>query len=64
MARKVRPVLQEILIAVEGIETAVAGRSFADFQREWLLRHGIQRGIEIISGGEPPSPGRAAGGPS
>ncbi len=49
MARKVRPVLQEILIAVEGIETAVAGRSFADFQREWLLRHGIQRGIEIIS---------------
>ena len=25
------------------------GKTFADFQREWLLRHGIQRGIEIIS---------------
>jgi uncharacterized protein with HEPN domain len=49
MARKVRPVLQEILIAIEGIEAAIAGKTFADFQSEWLLRHGVQRGIEIIS---------------
>ena len=49
MARKIGPVLEEILTAIEGIEAALAGKDFADFQREWLLRHGIQRGIEIIS---------------
>ena len=49
MARKVRPVLHEILSAIQGIETAIAGKSFAEFQTEWLLRHGVQRGIEIVS---------------
>src|SRR2546423_10945758 len=49
MARKIRPVLQEMLVAIEGIETAIAGKSFADLQSEWPLRHGVQRGIEIIS---------------
>jgi len=24
-------------------------KSFEDFRREWLLKHGIQRGIEIVS---------------
>jgi len=28
---------------------AVAGKMFADFQKDWLLRHGAQRAIEIIS---------------
>ena len=28
---------------------AVAGKTFADFQKDWLLRHGAQRAIEIIS---------------
>ena len=49
MARKIGPVLQEILTAIEGIETAISGKTFTDFQNEWLLRHGVQRGIEIIS---------------
>jgi len=49
MPRKIRPVLQEMLTAINGIEMAIAGKNFADFQREWLLRHGVQRGIEIIS---------------
>ena len=49
MARKIRPVLHEMLTAIQGIEAAIAGKTFADFQGEWLLRHGIQRGIEIIS---------------
>jgi hypothetical protein len=46
MARKIRPVLQEVLAAIQGIEGAIAGKTFADFQNEWLLRHGVQRGIE------------------
>jgi len=49
MARKVGPVLDEILKAIAGIETAIAGKTFVDFERDWLLRHGVQRGIEIIS---------------
>jgi uncharacterized protein with HEPN domain len=39
----------EILAAIDGIEHSVAGRTLDDFQQDWLLKHGIQRGIEIIS---------------
>jgi uncharacterized protein with HEPN domain len=49
MARKVAPVLNEILKAIAGIQEALAGKTFADFEHEWLLNHGVQRGIEIIS---------------
>jgi uncharacterized protein with HEPN domain len=49
MPRKIRPVLQEMREAIDGIETALAGKTFIDFQQDWLLRHGVQRGIEIIS---------------
>jgi uncharacterized protein with HEPN domain len=49
MPRQVAPVLAEILGAIEGIEQAVAGKTLADFEGEWLLKHGVQRGIEIIS---------------
>lgn len=49
MARSVRPVLADILEAIEGVERATAGKSFAEFKSDWLLRHGVQRAIEIIS---------------
>ncbi|MER2265465.1 HepT-like ribonuclease domain-containing protein [Methylobacterium oxalidis] len=32
-----------------GIQHATSGKSYADFRADWLLRHGVQRGIEIIS---------------
>jgi uncharacterized protein with HEPN domain len=38
-----------MLKAIDGIQAAVADKTFADFENEWLLRHGVQRGIEIIS---------------
>lgn len=38
MARKLQPVLQEMLTAIEGIEAAIAGKTFSDFQHDWLLR--------------------------
>ncbi len=47
--RKVRPVLAEILEAIEGIETHTAGKSLENFERDWLLRLGIQRALEIVS---------------
>jgi uncharacterized protein with HEPN domain len=49
MTRHLRPVLQDILTAIQGIEQAVAAKTFTDFRSDWLLRHGVQRGIEIIS---------------
>ena len=35
--------------AIEGIQVALAGKAFTDFERDWLLNHAVQRGIEIIS---------------
>ena len=49
MAQLVRPALLAILEAIEGIEAATKGKTFDDFGGNWLLRHGVQRGIEIIS---------------
>jgi len=49
MAKKIVPVLNQILKAIEGIQRALEGKSLSDFEQDWLLNHGIQRGIEIIS---------------
>ena len=35
--------------AISGIEKASAGKALSDYSADWLLKHGIQRGIEIIS---------------
>lgn len=47
--RDVRIVISEIIEAIDGIEAAVQGRTVEDFPKDWLLRHGVQRGLEIIS---------------
>ena len=47
--RLVRPALIAILEAIHGIEGAVGEKSFDDFYRDWLLRQGVQRGVEIVS---------------
>lgn len=31
------------------MEAAVAGKTLADYQSEWVIKHAVQRGIEIIS---------------
>lgn len=49
MERLVRPALRAILDAIVGIEAATRNRSFEEYSSDWLLRHGVQRGIEIIS---------------
>ncbi|MEJ0046789.1 MAG: HepT-like ribonuclease domain-containing protein [Rhodospirillales bacterium] len=43
------PALQAILEAIDGIMAATAGKTLDDPGGDWLLRHGVQRGIEIIS---------------
>lgn len=42
-------VLAEIEAAIDGIEQAVDGRTIDDFSADWLLKHGVERGLEIIS---------------
>ena len=34
---------------IDQLEHATAGKTFDDFQRDWLLRKAAERGIEIIS---------------
>lgn len=41
--------LDDMLDAIGGIENATRGKTLADYQEDWLLKHGVQRGIEIIS---------------
>jgi uncharacterized protein with HEPN domain len=47
--RLVRPALRAILEAIDGIEDATRDKTLDDFGADWLLRHGVQRGIEIVS---------------
>ncbi|MEJ6783310.1 HepT-like ribonuclease domain-containing protein [Aminobacter sp. Piv2-1] len=47
--RKAGPILAEILAALDGIEKATSGKTLHDYEQDWLLKHGVQRGIEIIS---------------
>ncbi len=47
--RLVRPALRAILEAIEGIDRSIRGKTLDDFRADWLLRHGVQRGVEIIS---------------
>ena len=48
-ARLVRPALRAILEAIDGIDAATRGKTRDDYSADWLLRHGVERGIEIIS---------------
>ncbi len=49
MQRLARPALHAIREAIDGIQAATRGKTIEDYHADWLLRHGIQRGIEIIS---------------
>lgn len=49
MVRNFRHALADMLEAMDGIQDAIRGRTLSDYRNEWLLRHAIQRGIEIIS---------------
>lgn len=41
--------IQDMLEVVDELERVTAGKTFEDFQRDWLLRKGAERGVEIIS---------------
>ncbi len=41
--------IHDMLENIGGIEKALAGKSIRDYERSWLLRSAVERGIEIIS---------------
>lgn len=41
--------LHDMLESVRGIEKAIVGKTYRDYERSWLLRSGVERGLEIIS---------------
>ncbi|WP_279356055.1 DUF86 domain-containing protein [Methylobacterium indicum] len=47
--REFRHALDDMLAAIDGILGATVGKSLADHTGDWLLKHGVQRGIEIVS---------------
>ena len=49
MTRKIAPILHEILTAIDGIQGAIAGKTFADFRQDWLVRHGTQLNARLKS---------------
>ena len=49
MAREFRHALGDMLEAIAGIERSTAGKTFENYQSDWLLKHAVQRAIEIIS---------------
>jgi uncharacterized protein with HEPN domain len=49
MGKLVRPALYTVLEAIRGIEAATAEKTLPEYQQDWILRHAIQRGVEIIS---------------
>ncbi len=49
MAREFRHALDDMQGAIHGIQAAVSGKTLADYRSDWLLKHAVQRGIEIIS---------------
>jgi uncharacterized protein with HEPN domain len=38
-----------MLESIRGIEKAIAGKTFRDYERFWVLRSALERGIEVIS---------------
>ncbi|WP_407528271.1 HepT-like ribonuclease domain-containing protein [Methylobacterium oryzisoli] len=53
-----RHVLEDIDAVIAEIQRATNGTSFEAFQADWLLRHAVQRGLEIISDASKPLPER------
>src|SRR6266478_3000147 len=41
--------IHDMLESIRGIEKALAGKAIRDYERSWLLRSAVERGIEIIS---------------
>ena len=41
--------IYDMLESIQGIEKAIKGKSYREYQRSWVLRSAVERGIEVIS---------------
>jgi uncharacterized protein with HEPN domain len=41
--------VHDMLESIRGIEKAIAGKTLRDYERSWVLRSALERGIEVIS---------------
>jgi uncharacterized protein with HEPN domain len=41
--------VHDMLESIRGIEKAVAGKTFRNYERFWVLRSALERGIEVVS---------------
>ena len=41
--------IHDMLESIRGIEKALTGKTQRDYERSWLLRSAVERGIEVIS---------------
>lgn len=41
--------IHDMLESIRGIEKALAGKTIRDYERSWLPRSAVERGIEVIS---------------
>jgi uncharacterized protein with HEPN domain len=48
-SRSVRPRLLDILQSIDVVNGAVAGRDYASFQSDYVLKLAVERAIEIVS---------------
>jgi uncharacterized protein with HEPN domain len=49
MAREIRHFLHDIIEAIDNVQGATNGKSFADYQGDVILRYALERAVEIIS---------------
>lgn len=49
MARSATAVIADLLDTIEGLERATEAKTQDQFASDWVLRHAVQRAIEIIS---------------
>ena len=47
MPREFRHALDDMMLAIDGIIHATEGKMLDDYKASWLLKHAVQRGIEI-----------------
>ena len=41
--------IHDMLESIRGIEKAIAGKTLRDYERSWVLRSALERGVEVIS---------------
>lgn len=48
-SRSINLRLHDMLESIRGIEKAIAGKTYTNFSKSWIIRSAVERGIEIIS---------------